>query len=292
VTGLLAHRLLGPALAVAALVWGAAVAGFLRFGPGLAPWTDALLAACFGWSAETRHYRLDTLILALLQPPLFVGVVAFCYAAEVRSWLRSPGGRAVSLLAAGLFFALAADLLASGSVGAGGPPRAGAVPPAPVRQGAAAPPFTLVDHRGTVVTPATLGGGPVVLTFVYAGCHATCPVLIGRLKAVEAAAPADARFAAVTLDPERDTPAALAAHAARFGLGDRWRLLTGEPRAVRAVLTAFGIRWTRLPGGEIAHENVIVLLDRAGRVAFTYAGLAHPEARLAADLARLAAERS
>jgi protein SCO1/2 len=292
VTRLLAHRLLGPALAVAALVWGSAVVAFLRFGPGLAPWTDAVLAACFGWNAETRHYRLDALILALLQPPLFVGVVGVFYAAEVRAWLRSPPGRALGLLAASLFLALAGDLLASGKVGAGGPPAIGTVPPAPLRQGTPAPPFALVDHRGAAVTGATLGAGPVVLTFVYAGCHATCPVLIGRLKALEAAAPADARFAAVTLDPERDTPAALAEHATRWGLGDRWRLLTGEPRAVRAVLAAFGVRWTRLPDGEIAHENVVVLLDRAGRVAFTYAGLAHPEARLAADLARLAAERS
>ena len=83
----------------------------------------------------------------------------------------------------------------------------------------------------------------------------------------------------------------LAEHAQRWGLGPRWHLLTGEPPTVRRLLAAFGIQWTGLPDGELAHENVVVLLDRAGRVAFTYRGLAHPEARMAHDLARLVAER-
>jgi len=56
---------------------GALTVAFLLFGPGMAPWADTLLTACFGWNAETRHYRLDALILTLLQPPLFAAVVYF-----------------------------------------------------------------------------------------------------------------------------------------------------------------------------------------------------------------------
>jgi protein SCO1/2 len=276
-----------PSLVAAAFVWGAAVVAFLRFGPGRWEWTDALLVACFGWDAATRHYRLDTVLLALLQPPLFAAVVAAFYADELRGVLRAPRGR-LFLLAPALFAGLAAYLLVGTAVSASG------VPPgrtAPLRQSTAAPAFDLVDHRGDRVTAVGLRGRPTVLTFVYADCHATCPTLVGRLKALEARAAADTRFVTLTLDPERDTPAALAAHAARWGLGSRWHLLTGEPAAVQSVLAAFGVQWTRLPDGEIAHENVVLLLDRAGRVAFTYRGLAQPAERLAADLARLAAER-
>jgi protein SCO1/2 len=276
-----------PALIAATFLWGAAVVAFLRFGPGRWKWTDTLLVACFGWDAATRHYRLDTVLLALLQPPLFAAVVAAFYADELRAALRVPRGR-VLLLAPALFAGLAAHLLLGTSVSASGTAPG---PTAPLRQTTAAPAFDLVDHRGARVTAAGLRGTPVVLTFVYADCHATCPVLVGRLKALEARGPGDARFVTITLDPERDTPAALAGHAVRWGLGPRWHLLTGEPDAVRRVLAAFGVQWTRLPDGEIAHENVVALLDRAGRVAFTYRGLAQPEDRLAADLARLAAER-
>jgi protein SCO1/2 len=276
-----------PALIAAAFLWGAGVVAFLRYGPGLGEWTDTLLVACFGWNASTRQYRLDTVLLALLQPPLFAAVVAAFYADELRAALRSWRGRAV-LLAPALFAGLAAHLLLGTAVSASG---TAAAPAAPIRQSTAAPAFDLVDHRGARVTTAGLRGTPVVLTFVYADCHATCPLLVARLKALEARGAGDARFVTVTLDPERDTPAALAAHAARWGLGPRWHLLTGEPAAVRRVLAALGIQWARLPDGEIAHENVVALLDRAGRVAFTYRGLAQPEERVAADLARLVAER-
>ncbi len=287
----LAHPLFGPGLAIAAFGWGSLVVGFLIVGPGLSPWTDALLRACFGWNAETRRYRLDTLILALLQPPLFVGVVALFYADELRAFLRSRAGRAIGFVAPGVFVGLAAYLLATGEVSASGAPPNPAALPAPIRQGSPAPPFRLASHRGEVVTAEGLRGAPVALTFVSASCHASCPVLLARLKALDAREAGDVLFLAVTLDPERDTPAALAAHAVRWGLGRRWHLLTGEAGAVRRLVAAYGVQWTRLPDGEIAHENVVVLLDRAGRVAFTYRGLAHPETRAAADLARLVRER-
>jgi uncharacterized membrane protein len=61
--------------------------------------------------------------------------------------------------------------------------------------------------------------------------------------------------------------------------------------AVRRLTEAHRVQAVRLPDGEIAHENVVVLLDRAGRAAFTYRGLAHPETRIQADLTRLLAER-
>lgn len=289
----LSHRLFGPGLAVAAFVWGSAVLGFLLVGPGLAPWADTLLAACFGWNAATRHYRLDALVLALLQPPLFVGVVAVFYADELRVFLRSRGGRAAALLAPGLFVVLGVYLLSTGEVSASGAPARPGVLAAPIRQGAPAPALELVDHRGARVSGETLMGRPVVLTFVYANCHATCPLLIARARALEARlGDADVAFVVVTLDPERDTPAALAEQATRWGLSSRWRLLTGPPRDVRRLVAAYGVQWAPLPDGEIAHENVLVLLDRAGRVAFTYRGLAHAEAGQAADLARLVAERA
>ena len=287
-----AHPLFAPGLAVAAFAWGAVVVGFLLVGPGLAPWADTLLAACFGWNAATRHYRLDALLLALLQPPLFAGVVAALYADDVRAFLASGRGRAVALLAPGAFLGLSAYLLATVEVSASGTPPSPVALPAPIRDGAPAPAFALGDHRGHPVSAASLRGKPVVLTFVYANCHASCPLLISRLKALEARVEAaDVAFVAVTLDPERDTPATLARQAATWGLGSRWHLLGGDPRDVRRLVAAYGVQWAPLPDGEIAHENVVVLVDRAGRVAFTYRGLAHAEERQAADLGRLVAER-
>jgi protein SCO1/2 len=287
----LTHPAAGPALAAAALLVGSATLVFLLVGPGLAPWADTLLAVCFGWNPETRRYRLDGLLLAVLQPLGFVAVVAVAYGDELRAALRSRAGGALLVGAGGLFLGLAMYLLATGEVSASAaPPRPGAVP-APFRQGVAGPPFGLVDHRGQPVSDAALRGRPVVLTFFYASCHATCPALVARLRALERDVPGDAAFVAVTLDTGRDTVAALGEHARRWELGDRWHLLTGAPEAIARLAAAHGVQWVRQPDGEIAHENVVVLVDRAGRIAYTYRGLGHPLDRLAGDLARLLAER-
>ena len=286
-----AHPLFAPALMVAVFGLGAATVAFLRFGPGMAPWADTLLASCFGWNADTRRYRLDSLILTLLQPPLFAGVVWIFYTDELRAFLGRRGGRLVAVSAPAVFLALAASLLVTGEISASGAPPNPADLASPLRQGRPAPDFSLTDHRGEAVSLAALRGRPVVLTFVYADCHASCPLLISRLKALEARTGGDAVFVAVTLDPGRDTPAMLAGAAVRWELGSRWHLLSGPPESVKATLAAYGVQYAALPDGEIAHENLVLLVDRRGRLAFTYRGLAHPEDRQAADLARLSAER-
>ena len=291
-TGLLSHRRFGPALLLAVLVQGSLTVAFLLAGPGLGPWADTLLTACFGWDAAAQRYRLDALLLALLEPPLFALVVGAFYRDEVSAFLRSRAGSILATAAAGVFLALGTTLLATTEISASGAvPRADGLA-APIREGRPAPPFSLVDHRGRAVSLESLRGRPAVLAFVYLDCHATCPLLVERLRAIERRLPdVDAAYLAITLAPERDTEAALAEAARRWGVGDRWHLLGGEPERVRAALRSYGVQWAPLPDGEIAHDNLVVMIDRAGRRAFTYRGLAHPEERQAADLRRLAGER-
>ena len=290
------HPLFAPILVLAVFGLGALMVALLLFGPGLAartgPWMDTLLTACLGWNATTRHFRLDAVILVLLEPPLFAAVVFFFYADDLRSFLVSRPGRILGATASALFLALGASLLVTGEISASGVAPTAAAVPAPLRQGAPAPGFSLVDHRDRPLSLASLRGRPVVLTFFYANCHASCPILIQRLKALEQDRPGDIALVAVSLDPERDTPESLSMVAEHWALGERWHLLTGQPDAVRAVLRAYGVQWAPLPDGEIAHENLVLMIDRAGRLAFSYRGLAHPEERQARDLARLVSERS
>ncbi|HEX6081937.1 MAG TPA: SCO family protein [Methylomirabilota bacterium] len=297
VTRLLAHPLFAPALVLAIFGLGAGTVALLLLGPGLAglsaPWVDTLLTLCFGWDAETRRYRLDALLLVVLQPPLFASVVFLLYREDCLAFLRSRGrSRLVAIVAPLVFVSLAASLLATSEISASGTGPTPATLPPPLRQGEAAPAFRLIDHRSRPLSLDDLRGRPVVMTFVYASCHASCPILIDRLRALEARhRGADVAFVAVSLDPEHDTPATLAATADRWGLGPRWHLLTGEPAAVHALARAHRVQWAPLPNGEIAHENVVLLIDRRSRLAFAYRGLAWSEERQATELGRLLAER-
>ena len=288
----LTHPLFAPVLLIAIFALGSATIAFLLLGPGLGAWADTLLRACFGWNAETRRYRLDSLVLALLQPPLFAAVVFAFYADDVRAFLASRRGRLAGILTPALFLALAVSLLVTSEISASGAAPSPGTLPSPLRQGTPAPAFSLVDHRGLAISLERFKGKAVAMTFVYANCHSSCPLLISRLKSLEARVPgASVVFVAVSLDPDRDTPAALREVADRWELDERWHLVTGAPDAVRRLIAACGIQWAPLPDGEIAHENVVLFIDRQGRLAFTYRGLAHPEERQAADLARLASER-
>lgn len=284
----LGHPLFAPVLVLLALGWGALSIVFLLVGPNLGPWATSLLTWCFGWNATTRAYRLDAVLLVTLQPPLFVLVVGFFYADELRAFLRRVGGRAVSGAAALGFVSAALGLALSGDVVGSVPP---GPPPAPIREGRPAPRLTLTDHRGEAFELGGTLGRPIALTFIYLDCHATCPALVATLRSAEALAGDDARFAAVTLAPEEDTVPRLAAAAEEWKLGPGWRLLTGERATIDRLRQAWGIAAERLADGTLAHANVIVLLDTAGRVAYTYRGLGYAPADLARALAHLAAEQ-
>jgi len=283
----LRHPLFAPVVALAALGWGTLLVAFLLLGPGLGGWATDVLRYCFGWNAAARTYRLDAVLLVTLEPPLFVLVVAVFYADELRAFLRRLGGRLVSATATLGFVAAAGLLLLGGDIAGGAPSRAER--PA-VRDGRPAPRATLTDHRGRPFELGAPTGRPLALTFVYVDCHATCPALIATLRSVEALVGPHALFAAVTLDARRDTPAVLGDHAARLELGPDWRLLGGDPAAVDRLRRAFGVTARRQADGEIAHDNVVVLLDRAGRIAYTYRGLPLRPDDLARALVRLAAE--
>jgi cytochrome oxidase Cu insertion factor (SCO1/SenC/PrrC family) len=282
----LTHPLFGPVLALAALGWGTLVVAFLILGPNLGGWATTVLSWCFGWSTTTRTYRLDTVLLVTLQPPLLAAVIAAFYADDLRAVLRRLAGRVAGGAAVTAFVGAAVALALTGRVVGG----AAVASAAPLRDGRPAPRATLTDHRGRAFALGVPLGRPVALTFVYADCHATCPALIATLKATATLTGDRALFAAVTLAPERDTPAVLAAYAERWELGAAIHLLSGPPAAVRAVRERLGVGTESLPGGDIAHANVIVLLDGAGRVAFTLPGLGVTPAKVAALLARLATE--
>jgi protein SCO1/2 len=282
----LRHPLFAPALVLAVLGWGTLLVLFLLLGPRLGPWATTILSACFGWNAATRAYRLDLVLLAVLQPPAFAAAVAVFYADELRAFLARVGGRVASGAALLGFLTAALGLLLSSEVTGGVPP----APPVPMREDRPAPRVVLRDHRGRSFDLGEARGRPVALTFIYADCHATCPLLIAVLEAARARVADRAVFAAVTVNPEVDDVPTLAAYAARWGLGEGWHLLTGDRALVDEVLTFWMVRTARQPDGSIGHDNVLVLLDNRGRTAFTYRTLSVPPDELARVLTGLAGE--
>jgi cytochrome oxidase Cu insertion factor (SCO1/SenC/PrrC family) len=140
-----------------------------------------------------------------------------------------------------------------------------------------APDFELADSGGRRVRLADLRGRAVLLAFIYTACPAACPLITQRMATLQRRLQAAGWLAtrvvllSVSVDPERDTPAALARYARSFGADTRgWRFLREDPARLAPVLAAWD-EWTRvLPGGEIDHPARLHLIDARGRVREIY----------------------
>ncbi len=109
-------------------------------------------------------------------------------------------------------------------------------------------PFELTDHNGRTVTDGTFRGRFALLYFGYTFCPDLCPTnLLTMAEAVEALGPEGERVQPlfVTVDPERDDPAALGDYMAHFG--PRFLGLRGTPAQTRAVLKTWRIHRRKVP---------------------------------------------
>ena len=115
----------------------------------------------------------------------------------------------------------------------------------------AAPDFALTSQDNRPVTLADYRGKVVAVTFIYASCTDTCPILTALMVKVQqdlgSAFGSKIDFVSITVDPERDTPEALRQYADNFGADLRgWAFLTGDPSAVLDVSIATGCLRERL----------------------------------------------
>ena len=75
----------------------------------------------------------------------------------------------------------------------------------------------------------------------------------------------DVRIVSISVDPERDTPAALTEFANRYGgATEQWTFLTGSPQTVHTVAyTTFHVGDVL---GKIEHSTKFVVVDKHGAI--------------------------
>lgn len=135
---------------------------------------------------------------------------------------------------------------------------------------------SLTDQSGTAVAWRDLNGRPRAVFFGFTKCPVICPVTVWELDAALAkiGKAADAvQVVFVTLDPERDTPAAMKSYFSSFGT--RVRAFTGASADIDRVAKAFEVVRERvaLQDGDytLDHTAAVFLLDAEGAVVDTLA---------------------
>ena len=160
-----------------------------------------------------------------------------------------------------------------------------------------APAFTLITQEGTRLSLADLRGKIVALTFIYASCADTCPLLTAKIAGLQARLGTDfgARvfFVSVTVDPERDTPEVLKRYAQAHGANPAgWAFLTGTPAQIRQVARHYGIFYKKTPRGDMDHTFLTSLIDHSGTLRVQYLGVRFDPEELLRDLQALVREKT
>jgi protein SCO1 len=121
---------------------------------------------------------------------------------------------------------------------------------------------------GKQVTLSRYKGTPVILSFVYTSCGATCPMTTKTLQRIERViGNKTARFVVVSLNPAQDTPDAVEKYRERYGLSSRFDVLVGADAELRKLTMLLDFRFSKNPeSGAIMHDNKIYLLSEKGEV--------------------------
>lgn len=132
-------------------------------------------------------------------------------------------------------------------------------------------PLQLTDQHGMSWDWRSKRGKPQVVAMFYTSCQLTCPLIVDSGKAIEhsltPAAKARIGILLISMDPKRDTPAALMSVVNKRGLDiARWSLASPKPESVRSVAGVLGVRYRQLADGDFNHTSALVLLDRDGRI--------------------------
>lgn len=158
-----------------------------------------------------------------------------------------------------------------------------------------APAFALTNQSGNRVTLADHQGKVLAVTFIYATCKDTCPILTAKMATIQRKLGADfgsrVRFASITVEPEIDTPAVLKAYAEKYSADfGGWSFLTGTSAEIKDVVRRYGAFAKRMKAGDVDHLFLTSLIDRKGMMRVQYLGYRFDADEMLRDLQSLMRE--
>ena len=150
-------------------------------------------------------------------------------------------------------------------------------------------PFKLIDQNGQVVTDQDLKGRPFLVFFGFTHCPDVCPTTLFEVSEILRALGPDAdrtRALFITVDPERDTPAAMKDYLSSFD--PHLSGLTGDPADIAAVAKAYRVYFKKVAlddGYTMDHTAIVYLMDKTGRFVSPF-NIKRPTDVTVADLRR------
>jgi protein SCO1/2 len=138
--------------------------------------------------------------------------------------------------------------------------------------------FKLTDQNGSEVRLSGLPENVLLVGFIFTTCNGTCPATTHRMAKIHEELQKrgvlkknQVRLLSITLDPKRDTPAALKHYMQLYEIDSaHWSFLTGANADVQKTLTAWGM-WARpAADGQLDHPSRLFLVDRQRNIREIY----------------------
>jgi protein SCO1/2 len=149
-------------------------------------------------------------------------------------------------------------------------------------EGDSVPDAAFIDQADRRRSFSEWHGTVTLLTFIYTNCPMPtfCPLMDQNFETIQRAAAEDPllkgriQLISMTFDPERDTPAVLAQHAAlRHADPAVWTFLTGDAVTINRFVARFGVSTIRPENAQdITHNLRTVLIGRDGKIVKIYTG--------------------
>ncbi len=147
-------------------------------------------------------------------------------------------------------------------------------------------PFAFANQEGDTITKKNIEGKIVVVEYFFATCKSICPKMNENMAKVYQAFrnDDDVIILSHTVDPKRDSVAALKAYSLRFDADPkRWMFLTGDKKALydqarySYLITAKESETENIED-DFIHEKYFVLVDKNGRLRMRMNNEGKPEA--------------
>ena len=160
-----------------------------------------------------------------------------------------------------------------------------------------APEFILSNQDGKRLALKELRGKVLAITFIFASCADTCPLLTAKMAGIQGRLGSDfgpkVYFVSITVDPERDTPDVLRRYAEAYKAKTAgWAFLTGTPAEIRDVAKRYGIYHKKTARGDVDHTFLTSLVDQSGILRVQYMGVKFNPDEMLRDLRSLVRERN
>ena len=212
---------------------------------------------------QALYYSLALIVLSAFLPARFAAITAAAALAVMSIvFLRDRSNRNARrlFLTSNVYLLVAMALLVMGCSHQSKLPKLFPVPNA-----------KLVADNGKPVDLDSFKGKVTVYDFIFTNCAGTCPMMTATLRRVTTKIDKDepVRFVSISVDPRRDTPAALRNYASKVRNDDRWHFLTGDEKTI-VNLSIDGFKLAASNTGStseaVLHSSKFAIADKHGMI--------------------------